>query len=63
VVTADVVTDRESGESRGFGFVVFANAEAVQDAIDTMDQQVRARWALCPPACCRLCGAVWDGDS
>jgi RNA recognition motif-containing protein len=40
VVTADVVTDRESGESRGFGFVVFADAEAVQEAIDAMDQQV-----------------------
>ena len=37
VLSARVVTDRESGRSRGFGFVEFANAESAQAAIEALD--------------------------
>ena len=34
---AQVITDRDSGRSRGFGFVEMATAEAAQAAIDALD--------------------------
>lgn len=34
---ARVVTDRETGRSRGFGFVTYTNPEAAQNAISEMD--------------------------
>jgi RNA recognition motif-containing protein len=34
---AKVITDRESGRSRGFGFVTFADAEDASDAIEKMN--------------------------
>ena len=37
VTSARVVTDRDSGRSRGFGFVEFSNDEEAQAAIDAMD--------------------------
>lgn len=37
VESARVVTDRESGRSRGFGFVEFAQAEDAQNAINEMN--------------------------
>ncbi len=37
VSKAQVVTDRDSGRSRGFGFVEMATAEAAQAAIDALD--------------------------
>ncbi len=39
VVSAKVITDRETGRSRGFGFVEMSNDEAAQKAIDALDQQ------------------------
>jgi len=36
VTSATVVTDRETGRSRGFGFVEMASAEDAQKAIDKL---------------------------
>ncbi len=37
VDSAQVVTDRETGRARGFGFVEMANAEQAQAAIDALN--------------------------
>lgn len=37
VVEAKVVYDRESGKSRGFGFVTYNSAEEVNNAIQSLD--------------------------
>lgn len=37
VTKAQVITERESGRSRGFGFVEMANSEAAQSAISTLN--------------------------
>lgn len=34
---ARVITDRETGRSRGFGFITFANSENATNAISEMD--------------------------
>jgi len=37
VSKAQVITDRDSGRSRGFGFVEMATSEGAQAAIDALD--------------------------
>lgn len=37
VISAKVVTDRETGRSRGFGFVEMASSEDAQNAIQNLD--------------------------
>jgi len=37
VVSASVVTDRETGRSRGFGFVEMANKELAEKAVEEMN--------------------------
>jgi RNA recognition motif-containing protein len=37
VVSAKVITDRETGRPRGFGFVEMASSEAAQKAIQSLD--------------------------
>ncbi|KAG5243351.1 ribonucleoprotein [Salix suchowensis] len=37
VMDAKVVYDRETGRSRGFGFVTYSSAEEVEDAIDSLN--------------------------
>jgi len=39
VVEARVITDRDTGRSRGFGFLTFANREDAQKAIEQMNGQ------------------------
>lgn len=39
VVSAKVITDRESGRSRGFGFVEFENRDDAESAMQAMDGQ------------------------
>ena len=37
VTSSQVISDRETGRSRGFGFIEFANEEAGHKAIEEMD--------------------------
>lgn len=37
VTSAKIITDRETGRSRGFGFVEMSNNEAAQKAIDELN--------------------------
>jgi RNA recognition motif-containing protein len=37
VTKAQVITDRDTGRSRGFGFVEMGSAEAAQKAISSLD--------------------------
>ncbi len=37
VASAHVITDRESGRSRGFGFVEMASSDAAETAISALD--------------------------
>ncbi len=37
ITEAKVITDRDTGRSRGFGFVTFAEGEEAQSAIAAMD--------------------------
>lgn len=39
VVSANIVIDKTSNRSKGFGFVEFATAEAAQAAISAMNEQ------------------------
>lgn len=39
ITDCKVITERDSGRSRGFGFVTFASAEEAQAAIEGMDGQ------------------------
>lgn len=39
VVSATVITDRDSGRSKGFGFVEMSSEEEAQGAIDTLNGQ------------------------
>ena len=44
VSSAKVVTDRETGRSRGFGFVEMPNDDEARNAIDSLDQsEVKGR--------------------
>lgn len=44
VTSARVITDRETGRSRGFGFVEMADDEAARQAIDALnDQEMQGR--------------------
>lgn len=42
-VLVDVIRDKETGRSRGFGFVKYDNAEDAKDALDAMNGKVRKR--------------------
>jgi len=37
VTKAEVISDRDTGQSRGFGFVEMGSSEAAQKAIDSLD--------------------------
>ncbi|KAE9620383.1 hypothetical protein Lal_00019572 [Lupinus albus] len=39
IVDSKVINDRETGRSRGFGFVTFANEQSMRDAIEALNGQ------------------------
>ena len=39
VLESKIISDRETGRSRGFGFVTFSNEQAMRDAIEGMNGQ------------------------
>ncbi|KMZ57419.1 putative RNA-binding protein RbpE [Zostera marina] len=39
IIDSKIINDRETGRSRGFGFVTFANEQALRDAIEAMNGQ------------------------
>ncbi|KAL8143514.1 hypothetical protein V2J09_016546 [Rumex salicifolius] len=39
VLESKIINDRETGRSRGFGFVTFSNEQAMKDAIEGMNGQ------------------------
>ncbi|KAL9238213.1 hypothetical protein vseg_012670 [Gypsophila vaccaria] len=39
VTESKIINDRETGRSRGFGFVTFANEKSMKDAIEAMNGQ------------------------
>ncbi|KAK1275451.1 hypothetical protein QJS04_geneDACA003730 [Acorus gramineus] len=39
ILESKIISDRETGRSRGFGFVTFANEQAMRDAIEGMNGQ------------------------
>lgn len=41
--TAIIITKRNSGRSKGYGFVTFSDREAASTAVKTMDRQVSAK--------------------
>lgn len=41
--TAKIITDRDSGRSKGFGFVTFSNSESASSAMSAMDGQVSTK--------------------
>lgn len=43
VIEARVISDRESGRSRGFGFVTYGSADEVNRAIESLDGAVSIR--------------------
>lgn len=43
IVEAIVITDRDSGRSKGFGFVTFATEEAAQKALEMDGKEIEGR--------------------
>lgn len=40
ILESKIISDRETGRSRGFGFVTFSDEQSMRDAIDAMNGKV-----------------------
>lgn len=43
ITDATVITDRDSGRSKGFGFVTFSNEESAQKALEMDGREIEGR--------------------
>ena len=71
VLEAKVIYDRDSGRSRGFGFVTYSSADEVNNAIESLDGVVscfvtysslrlKAEFIVLLVTCCAFeCGVKW----
>uniref|UniRef100_A0A7C8ZS15 RRM domain-containing protein n=2 Tax=Opuntia streptacantha TaxID=393608 RepID=A0A7C8ZS15_OPUST len=68
VVDAKVITDRDTGRSRGFGFVNFTDSESASSAMSAMDGQelngrsIRVTFANERPSRPQFGGGGYGGD-
>uniref|UniRef100_A0A0E0MMQ1 RRM domain-containing protein n=1 Tax=Oryza punctata TaxID=4537 RepID=A0A0E0MMQ1_ORYPU len=46
VVEAKIITDRETGKSRGFGFITYTSSEEASAAITALDGKYSKSWSL-----------------
>lgn len=46
LLTAKIISDRDSGRSRGFGFVTYSTPEEANSAIQAFDNQVFFSFAV-----------------
>ena len=46
-IAAKVVLDRETGRSRGFGFVTFENDQDADEAVSQLNETVRQKASTC----------------
>ena len=46
-ITVLVVTDRETGASKGFAFITYVNTKDANDAVSAMNETVRTNHKIC----------------
>jgi RNA recognition motif-containing protein len=62
VTEARIITDRETGRSRGFGFVNFSNSDDAKEAVSQMDGQVSETSGPVFQVCLLVCSSCLNGD-
>ena len=57
-IKVQLIKDRDSGESRGFGFITFSDAFKAEEALGGMGLELRG-WAFTKPKLQRKICRVW----